>query len=167
MDEVAMGWKMYIILFAAVHLHFLSCFGDIPFSLNILLRIRDIHDTPKELVIAAPIFFIDALVTPMLQLVIGALFVCTSGCAVDVLMNSCAVAFISNIDNWILTLLRHMKILSGVLEEVTVHVPYNAGFSKFMERTVVIFPIVPVVFTASMIRWGETLGITPHGSGGA
>jgi hypothetical protein len=166
-DSGEMTWMLYFLLFVAVHLHFLSCFGDIPFSLNILLRIRDIHDTPKELLIAAPIFFIDALVTPMLQLVIGALFVCTSGCAVDVLLNSCAVAFISNIDNWILTLLRHMKILSGVLEEVTVHVPYNAKFSSFMEMTVVICPVMPVVFTASMIRWGETLGITPHGSGGA
>merc|ERR1712232_87748 len=103
---------MYIILFAAVHLHFLSCFGDIPFSLNILLRIRDIHDTPKELLIAAPIFFIDALVTPILQLFVGALFVCTSATAIDVLLNCCAVAFISNIDNWILGLLKNMKLLA-------------------------------------------------------
>jgi hypothetical protein len=162
-----MSWMLYFLLFVAVHLHFLSCFGDIPFALNILLRIRDIHDTPKELLIAAPIFFVDALVTPTLQLLIGALFVCTSETAVDVLMNSCAVAFISNIDNWILSLLGHMKILSGDQSGVTVHIPYNARFSRIMEMTVVICPILPFIFTGIMIRWGENLGITPSGSGNA
>lgn len=160
-----MSWMLYIILFVAIHLHFLSCFGDIPFALNILLRIRDIHDTPKELTIAAPIFFIDALLTPLLQLIIGALFVVTSPTAVDVLLNSCAVAFISNIDDWILTLMYRMKTLSGDKSDVEVYIPHNPGFSKMMELLVVVCPILPCIFSMSMIRLGEFLGIAPSGSG--
>merc|ERR1719356_759373 len=94
-EKEDMGWMIYFLLFAAVHLHFISCLGDLPFSLNILMRIRDIHDTPKELIISLPIFIVDALITPISQLVIGALFICTSPTALDVLLNSCAVAFIS------------------------------------------------------------------------
>lgn len=164
-EPLPMTWMLYFLMFAAIHVHFLNCMGDVPFSLNILLRIRDIHDTPKELIIAAPIFFIDALVTPTLQLVIGAVFLCSSASAIDVLLNSCAVCFFSTIDNMILTLLRHMKILSGEREEITVHLPFNKGFSKFMEATVCVFPIIPIIFTSLMIKFGESLGITPAGSG--
>lgn len=156
-----MSWLLYCVFFVSIHLHFLSCFGDVPFSLNVLLRIRDIHDTPKELFMAAPIFFIDALVTPLTQLFVGALFICTSETSVDVILNSCAVAFIANIDNWILTLLRHMKTLSGVHDGMVVHVPYNKHFSQVMEQTVCVIPILPVIFTALMIQAGIYLNLPP------
>merc|ERR1719284_1827604 len=152
-------------LFCAMMIHFLGCFGDIPFSLNILLRITDIHDSPKELTIALPIFFVDAIVTPILQLFIGALFISTSITAVDVLLNSCGVNFIANIDNWILGLLKNMKTLSGDHTEYVVHIPYNRKFSKVMEFTVCVLPIIPVIFAYCMIWWAQHLGITPHDYG--
>lgn len=162
-EELPLSWMQYAIFFVCIHLHFLSCMGDIPFSLNILLHISDIHDTPKELLLAAPIFFTDAIITPILQLIIGAIFMCTSNDAVEVLMNSCAVAFISNIDNWILTLLRHMKTLSGSRQGITVHVPFNEKFSKFMEYAVCVVPVLPILFSIIILEIGRIENLLPEG----
>merc|ERR1711937_933269 len=47
-------------------------------------------------------FSMDAFVIPLTTLVLGALYLCTSQTPIDVILNSCAVAFVTSIDNYML-----------------------------------------------------------------
>merc|ERR1719436_1190120 len=77
--------------------------NDLPFACSILKHIGELHDG-KHLMVAMPTFMLDGLIIPFTSLFIGAFYLCTSLTVSDVILNSCAVAFISNIDNWILAL---------------------------------------------------------------
>merc|ERR1712224_1187169 len=99
-----------------------------------------------EALLVAPIFFIDAILTPTVTLIIGSLFLCTSDTVLGVLLNSCAVAFISNIDNWILMLHQKMKKLGGYPNDKTVHLPYMERSNKCLEWAICICPILPASF---------------------
>lgn len=152
---------MTVLRVVALALHFVNCFGEMPFSLNLFLRINQFFDTTKELCLGGPIFITDALLVPTVQLFLGGLFICTSKEAVDVLLNSCAVAFISQIDNWILGLNFSMIDLAGdELHLSTVHIPYNKRFCQVMQYSVCQIPLVPVVFSVGVAYWATSLGLT-------
>lgn len=145
----------------ALVVHFANCFGEVPFALSVLMRITDIHDTPKEIIFAAPVFLVDSVVIPMIQLILGALFICSSPNAVSVLLNSCGVAFISQIDNWILSLSLSFRQYGGnvPMDELTVYIPCNVKVSKIMQTTVCVFPIMPFTFALFIIYWSHMLGL--------
>merc|ERR1712154_673056 len=111
------------ILVAAIYLHFVHCVHDFPFAISVLHFFPHFHENMKSRVICGFCFFVDAIVVPSITLVVGSLYLCTSVTSADVIINSCAVAFISNIDNWILVLNLKMNKLGGNASSDVAHLP--------------------------------------------
>lgn len=137
------------IVFAAIYLHFINCINDLPYSLSLVAHVRDLHPKTKEFRIALPVFVMDGFVVPFTSLAVGALYLCTSLSVSDVILNSCAVAFIGNIDNWILSL--NEKLNKSANEDAAgdlrVCVPASKTLMKKMAWWLCIFPVVPTVFS--------------------
>lgn len=153
------------IIFAAIYLHFINCMNDLPFSLSILKHIPDLHPKREHLMIAMPIFVIDGLVVPCTSLLVGALYLCTSATVSDVILNSCAVAFVSNVDNWLLALIQKVNQASGKVfhdlpdglkeaDSCTVYLPVNPPLVKFMAWWLCVVPVVPWGFAMGMAHLG-------------
>jgi len=87
----------------------------------------------------------------MAQLFIGALFLCTSVTVVDVIMNSCAVSYISTIDNMILTLRKSMNDLALDPDEFDdITFPVDPAIIKALNKALVVVPVLPVSFSLAM-----------------
>lgn len=148
------------ILFAAIYLHFINCVVSMPFCLAVLRIFHNLHRSYAHLVVAGSCFVVDAFVIPIFNLVIGALYLCTSRRVEDLILNSCAVAFISNIDNWILAL--NDKIngmvgsadndLSAFKEKFIVPVPVSA--LRVVNWSLCVIPIVPLSFSFFIVHLG-------------
>lgn len=98
--------------------------------------------------------FMDAWVIPILTLVAGGLFLCTSDEVSDLILNSCAVVFIPQIDDWFVSLMCHTLGLHDIEVELD-HVCQKK--SKWMTWVLLIVPVVPMVITAMFyivdIKW--------------
>lgn len=139
----------FSIIFAAIYLHFINCVNDLPYSLSIASHIGGLHSELSHRLVAIPTFALDGLVVPFTSLVIGALYLCTSVSVADVILNSCAVAFISNIDNWILNLNDNLNKSSGDKDgdSESVFVPVNAKLVTNMSWWMCVIPVVPSAFS--------------------
>lgn len=144
------------LMVAAIYLHFVMCVRDLPQSM-LLLR-QFMKGWSKETVVFGTIFVVDALVVPLVQLFVGALFLCTSMTVADVILNACAVNFISTIDNTILEVYRALDELiededdSDQGEQIELHVPTK--LLRVINWTGCIIPIVPGMFSCVMAHIG-------------
>jgi len=146
-----------VIVDAAIYLHFLNCVQDIPSAIFAMRTFRSAFEDDESwhTLIFGIIYTIDALVTPMAQLIIGALFLCTSATVGDVIMNSCAVAYISGIDNMILAVKKQMDELADRSEEYpAVEFPVNKDVIDVVQMTFVIVPVYPMAFSCCMAYLG-------------
>jgi len=146
-----------VIVDAAIYLHFLNCVQQIPSAIFAMRTFRSSFedDEPWHTLIFGIIYLIDALVTPMAQLIIGALFLCTSATVADVIMNSCAVAYISGIDNMILAVKKQMDELADRSEDYpVVAFPVNKDIIDVVQMTFVVVPVYPMAFSCCMAYLG-------------
>jgi len=112
-------------------------------------------DQPWHTLTFGIIYCVDAFVTPMAQLIIGALFLCTSASVGDVIMNSCAIAYISSIDNMILEVKKQMDELADRCEDyAVVQFPVNKDIIDVVQMTFVVVPVYPMAFSCCMAYLG-------------
>jgi hypothetical protein len=149
------------IIFAAIYLHFINCMNDLPFSMSILQHMPDLHENFGHRMVAMPIFIVDGLCVPFCSLFVGALYLCSSVTVSDVILNSCAVAFVSNVDNWLLSLMGKVNQAAGGLfdddesaDSCTVYIPANAKLVKLMAWLLCVVPVVPWLFSMGMAHLG-------------
>lgn len=148
------------ILFAAIYLHFINCVVSMPFCLAVLRIFHNLHRSDKHLVVAGCCFVLDAFVIPIFNLVIGALYLCTSVRVEDLILNSCAVAFISNIDNWILELNDKINAMVGgrdsdlsAFKEKCI-VPVRMNVLRVVNWSLCVIPVVPLAFSFFIVHLG-------------
>lgn len=148
----------FAIVFAAVYLHFINCTTDLPFAFMAMRHIHEFHHELSDLVICGPIFAVDGLVVPLCSLVIGSWYLCTSATIGDVILNSCAVAFIGNIDNFILEMNARMNSMAGNSENLAfqskLFVPVNLPLIKSLNWLMCVVPVVPAVAACGLIHIG-------------
>jgi hypothetical protein len=151
----------FTIIFAAIYLHFMNCINDLPFSIPIAKHLRDLHTKRMHFLIAMPTFMLDGLLIPATSLIIGALYLCTSATVSDVILNSCAVAFVGDIDNWILQLNIKVNKANGGLDESNkkcdnckVYIPVSEQVVKLMAWWLCTIPVVPWAFSTGMAYAG-------------
>lgn len=158
-DEEANGVRDLhpLIVVVCVYLHTVSTISGFPFGLTTLFYFHSLKETWFELLVSMPIFMIDSLVTPMATLIIGSLYLCTSQSVGDVILNSCAVAFIDNIDNWILSLNQTMNQMGGTANNASVHLPHATNTMMVMNWLLCILPIIPASSAVLMTWIGKDL----------
>merc|ERR1712228_728680 len=120
--------------------------SDLPFGLTMSFNFRHLIHGWWEMLISFPIFTVDAVITPWATLVIGSLFLCASANVKDLLLHSCACAFISGIDNYILELGARMKKMAGSYTTRTVYLPYRPRLIFTLELIVCKIPLLPGLF---------------------
>lgn len=147
---------------AAVYVHFVNCVGGLPLSFLVLGRFDTIFEDMKPrdkgicTAVYGCIFFVDGLIVPLAQLIIGSLFLCTSATVADLIMNSCAVAFISDIDNTILTVYRNLNRLAQHTKEYAdpLKLPVPRKALEVVNETVCIVPFFPTAFAIGITYVG-------------
>jgi len=140
-----------VLVDAAIYLHFISCVGYLPRSIFVLKHFREVHTETLEFVVIGFVFIVDAFVTPLFQLFIGALFLCTSVTVADVIMNACAVAYVAKIDNLILEVRKAMNEL-GLQPEAydDIHIPVNVNLIRKLNTVLCVVPLLPFTFSCIM-----------------
>lgn len=142
------------LVFLAIYLHFLNCTQDFPYSWQLVHHIHDFHKDFGDLFLMGGILILDAIVVPLLSLILGALYLCSSHTVGDVILNSCAVAFINQIDVWIVGFNFRTNLLAGRVSCPMLHLPINRSTMRTFAWSVVFVPVVPIVFTAMMCWLG-------------
>jgi hypothetical protein len=144
-----------VIVDCAIYLQFINSVKDLPRSLFILRWFHQVHETWPETCVFGCVYITDAFVTPLLQLFIGSLFLCTSATVTDVILNSCAVAFISNIDNMMLEVRQQMHDLALFEENFDdVRFPVDTKLVNALGLTLCVVPIFPVAFSITIGHLG-------------
>lgn len=145
------------IVFAAVYLHFIHCVTDLPFAIMVMRHIQEFHADVTHLLICGPIFAMDGLIIPVASLIIGSWYLCTSVTIGDVILNSCAVAFVSNIDNYILEMNARMNSMAGNIHrsaQENLYVPVNVKLVGTLNWLLCIIPIVPCLCAYGLVYVG-------------
>jgi len=128
----------------AVYLHLINSFKDMPYCATALLCFADIHESLGDRLLALPIFFIDSFVIPVVTAVLGSFYICTSLTGHDVILNSCGLVFINDIDNFIIHINSHFMFLQGLQKQGTVHLPRQTGMMiQAVTWTFSYLPFVP------------------------
>lgn len=144
-----------VIIGVAVYLHLINCAKDIPFGLTTLYHFNELKDTVYERLIAGPCLFIDCVLVPIATVVIGALYLCTSQSVSDVITNSCGVAFITSIDNWILGINVTISRLSGDESgDARLHIPHAGWRAHTVNWVMVYIPFVPAILSYAIMYLG-------------
>jgi len=143
-----------LILIVAVYLHIVNTITDIPFGVTTLRHFSILKSCWYEHVVTLSLFVIDTIVTPLATLVIGSLYLCTSHDVGSVVLNSCAVAFITNIDNWILSLNSSMNKMAGQTREDVVYLPYGKDCMTVSNWILCIVPVIPATLCLVMVHIG-------------
>lgn len=136
------------IVFIAIYLHFLNCTQEIPYSWQIFQHFHDFHDKNSDLIVMGGVLILDAFVVPLLSFSLGALYLCTSRTISDVILNAVAVAFVHEIDNWILALNTRANFVAGKVLGHTVHIPINKKAMRKFSWTMIYVPVVPCLASA-------------------
>jgi len=139
------------IVFIAIYIHFLNCALDIPYSYELIKHFGDFHDSAQKRMIMAPILITDSVVVPSLVVFIGSLYIAMARSPVDVILNSVAVVFVKDIDNWILSLVTRASWFSGCMKDRTVRFPVDKNSMRQMLMLVCYIPVVPVTTTLVML----------------
>lgn len=147
-----------LILTVAVYLHIVNCMSGLPFGLTTLFHFGSLKESWLEFCVAGPLFIIDSVVTPSMTLAIGSLYLCTSSSVSDVILNSCAVAFIGNIDNWILSLNFTMNKMGGGTKTSVLYLPHARTTMTIMNWLLCLVPVVPTALAVLFVHIGiETM----------
>jgi len=140
------------IIFISVYLHFLNCSQELPYSLQLFKCINDFHPRADHVTIMGAALITDAFVVPSLSFILGGLYLCTSVTIGDAILNAVAVAFVREIDNWILALNARSDFVSGKIHDKTVHIPVNRTVMRRIAWVVIFVPVLPVL-ASSFICW--------------
>jgi len=138
------------LVFIALYIHFLNCAQDLPYSVQFIKHFGDFHRNAWDMLFLGPVLINDAIVVPILVVFIGSLYIATAPTSVDVLLNSVAVAFVKDIDNWIINLVSRARFFSGTLKDRVVRFPVNTSMSRIL-LGVSYFPVVPVTTTLILL----------------
>lgn len=138
------------IIFISIYLHFLNCVGELPYSLQLFRHLPDFHDKLSDLFLMGSVLISDAFVIPLLSLIIGGLYLCTSRTVADAILNAVAVAFIHEIDNWILGLNTRTNFLAGKVKSRILHLPLARERMRFISWTCIYVPVVPVIVSGGL-----------------
>merc|ERR1719282_440379 len=125
----------------------------------VLRNIHQFHDDLIDLLLCGPIFAMDGVIIPIFSLVIGSLYLCTSQTIGDVILNSCAVAFVGDIDNFILEMNNRMNSMAGVEDAIQdkLYVPVNLKLIKYLNWLMCVVPIVPCICSYALIHIGVSI----------
>jgi len=143
------------ILAIAMYLHTVVVLGDMALSISIFGQLRNICTDSAQYAYVAPIYFVDTFLIPAASLIVGTLYLVTSRTTADVILNSCALAFIGNIDNWILGSMQAMNSLAGTTHPFTLVLPINQEFMYYVNNGLVVFPLFPAAFACYMLYVGQ------------
>lgn len=143
------------ILFSAIYLHFVNCVSDLPRMFFLLRWVRQNQKTHTWLLIT--VFMMDSCIIPMITMAIGSLYLSNSLDINETILNSCAVAFITQVDNWILQVSLNMELLVHRTEHhKDLFVRIDRKMVQWIDWLVVIIPAIPIAFTvAAMIVANE------------
>jgi len=148
----------FAIVFAAVYLHFINCVTDLPFALMAMRHIHEFHEPIIDRLICGPIFAVDGLIIPISSLIVGSWYLCTSVTVGDVILNSCAVAFVGNIDNFILEMNARMNNMAGNTANMAfqskLFVPVQFTFIRTLNWMMCIVPLLPTFCAAVLVHIG-------------
>lgn len=137
------------IIFAAVYLHFIHTTTDLPFSVMAMRHLHHFHETTFDRALCGIVFAGDALIIPLCSMIIGSLYLCTSATVGDVILNSCAVAFVGDIDNFILAMNARMNEMAGnkvgMAFDDKLFLPCNENFVKTLNWLLCVIPLVPSI----------------------
>jgi len=137
------------IVFIAIYLHFLNCMQELPYSWQLFHHLPDLHTNLPDLFLFGGVIILDGFVVPLVSFTLGALYLCTSRTIGDVILNAVAVAFIHDIDNWILGLNTRANLLAGKVSVRTIHIPINRPAMRQFVWSVVYIPVVPILMSSS------------------
>jgi len=139
------------VVFISIYIHFLNCAQDLPYSYQLLKHFPDWHASVSAKLLMGPILITDSVVVPWLVVFIGSLYIAIARSPVDVILNSVAVAFVKDIDNWILALISRASFFSGSLKDRVVRFPVDKKSMRQMLMLVCYIPVVPVISSLVML----------------
>jgi hypothetical protein len=116
-----------------------------------------VHPNWKVMVASYVYFLMDAFITPSFTTVLGGLYLCTSQTSDDVILNSCAVCFVTSIDNYILGLFGKLSDMSGAVTDGTVKIPYHKDCTRIFQWILLDLPVVPLGLTLVIMWYGLTI----------
>jgi len=145
------GHRLLVIV--ACFLHIVNGISGLPFGLTTLLHFHELKESWFDVAATMPIYVIDSVVTPCCTFVVGSLYLTTSNTVPAVILNSCAVAFIDNIDNWILALNDTMNKMGGHSREETLHLPHGKNV-HIVNWLICIVPVIPLGLAILMAHIG-------------
>jgi len=142
------------LLFTSVYLHFLNCVQEIPYTVQIYCYFVDFHENLADLLWMGFVLIADGFVIPAICFVLGALYFCTSTRVEELILNAVAVAFVREIDNWIIRFNAQTSFLGGKLESQKVTIPVDAKRMKAISLSVVHYPVIPACFSLACVWIG-------------
>lgn len=143
------------ILLVAVYLHIVNCLTDLPFGFVNIRHLCHLKVDCLERAVTTALFFVDSIATPCCTLTIGSFYLCTSGSVSDLILNSCAVAFITNIDNWVLSLNYSMNKMEGSNRDDEIYLPHSKACMVWFNWVLCLVPVVPASLAFTMVYIGE------------
>lgn len=145
------------LIFVAIYLHFLNCMQEIPYALQIFRYFVDFHDDLRDLLWFGFVLIADGFVIPALCFVLGALYLCTSVTIADIILNAVAVAFVREIDNWIIGFNLRANFLGGRTQSQIVQFPVGRKAMRMLSLFFVYFPVVPGCASITALWMGRTV----------
>jgi len=139
----------YFIVFTACYLHFLDCIQDLPYAIQLFRHLHNFQSGFRNLSVTGAMLITDAFVVPLATFALGAMYICTSKTIGDVILNCVAVSFVSQIDNWVVTLDNRTNFLAGRIESRTINIPTSIETMRYMSWALVYAPVIPM-----LAAWG-------------
>lgn len=149
------GIPIALMNMAAVYVHFVNVVQGLLFDFNRIIHLPVLHKEPCEMFCVGFICLMDSLVVPGCTLVIGALYLCTSSTAGDLIVNAVGVAFITNIDNFIINIYTTSCKALKKNQDLVVHFPVDQAYVKSVNFFVCVCPIIPSAFSFFMYYAGK------------
>lgn len=150
-----LGIPIALMNIAAVYVHFVNVVQGLLFDFNRIIHLPVLHKEPCEMFCVGFICLMDSLVVPGCTLVIGALYLCTSSTAGDLIVNAVGVAFITNIDNFIINIYTTSCKALKKNQDLVVHFPVDHAYVKSVNFFVCVCPIIPSAFSFFMYYAGK------------
>lgn len=141
----------YGVVFIALYVHFLNTANDIPDSWQLIKHFSDFHHNIWDAIKMGPVLIADSVVIPTLVLFIGAMYICIAKNQTDVVLNSVAVAFVKDIDNWLLDFIARASGFAGTLRACKVRFPANQSTMRQLLLWLIYCPVLPCVLTGSLM----------------
>lgn len=144
-DQSDAPWPLMVV---AIYLHLHNIMASIPAGGSAVRKAF----TDRAWV-ALSVIFIDSIIMPFATIFMGAMFLCTSGGVDDLLLNSCAVAFVTYIDDWIVQSLYAWTNHLGEEEEVDLP-RHSPTYIRVVMWSAFFVPIVPAALCVGMAYYG-------------